>query len=385
MSLSRLRALIVLPGLAGNGITRHVLDLATELVPRGVDSQIFTIRPLELGEVPHASPHALQMTSGNLPPSRRYLYRLPVLGAQLFRAARSADVVYAGWELGEPLVAAYLAARAARRPVLTTVQSFAPLEMDHYIRGWANPATRRIYPRIDEVVCVADGLVTMVESMGVSPERVRVIPAGIDVERTRRLASETPPPWLPDDPFVVGLGRLAHAKGFDLMIEAHARVLAAGLPHRLVIMGHGEEAHALVALAERLGVSGSILMPGFVRNPFPTLIAASALLAPSRYEGWPLMVAEALALGVPTIASRLPGTEAILDGGRYGRLIARESVAAVESALTEHLRNPAPLRAKAAAGRAFAKTFAVSARADEYAGLFKEVASAAVRQSAPTT
>lgn len=370
-----MRVLIVLPGLAGNGISRHVLDLATELQPLGVDSEIFTIRPLELGELPHADAPPLRMTSGNLPPSRRYRYRVPALGARLYRAARWSDVVYAGWEVGQPLVAAYLAARAARRPLLTTVQSFAAAELDHYTRGWANSATRWIYPRVDAVVCVSDGLIPVVADLGVSPDRVQVIPVGIQVERTRRLASEPPPDWMPEGPFVVGLGRLAHAKAFDVLLEAHARVRQAGLTHRLVIMGEGEEREALEALAQRLNVSDTVFMPGFVRNPFPVLAHASALAAPSRFEGWGLMVAEAVTLGVPVISSELPGTRDILGGGLYGELIDKASVDALESALVRHLRDRGPLLSKAESARAHADSFAVRGRARRYARLFEEMVS----------
>src|SRR4029450_4389351 len=107
--------------------------------------------------------------------------------------------------------------------------------------------------------------------------------------------------------FIIGLGRLWPEKGFELLVEAHAKVRAAGLPHGLVIVGRGPELDALRALVDRLGVSNSVLLPGFVANPFPVLARASLLCVPSRFEGFGLTIAEALVLGVPVVSTDCGG------------------------------------------------------------------------------
>jgi glycosyltransferase involved in cell wall biosynthesis len=367
------RVLIVVPGFAGNGISRHHLDLAAELEPLGVDAEMFTIGPAGLDGIPHEEAPPVPVTSADLPAGRRRFLRMPAAAGRLLRAARRADIVIAGWEIGEPFVAAVLAGRAARKPVLVMVQSVATAELDHYVHGVLNAATRRAYPRVDVAVCTSDGLVPVLEGLGVPRDRVRTIPFGIQIERTRRLATEPAPDWVPEGPFVLGLGRLAHAKGFDVLIEAHARVRAAGVPHRLVILGEGEERASLEALAARHEVSDTVQMPGFVRNPFPVLVRSQALCAPSRFEGWGLMVAEAVALGVPVIVSDLPPTRAITGEGRYGELIERESVDALADAMARHIREQELLLEKARAGGENAASLSVKARAKEHASLYHEL------------
>jgi N-acetylgalactosamine-N,N'-diacetylbacillosaminyl-diphospho-undecaprenol 4-alpha-N-acetylgalactosaminyltransferase len=332
------------------------------------------LRPLELGEIPHGDLPSVPIVSGDLPPSRRYLYRLPALTARLVREARRSDLVMAAWEVGEPFVAALFAAKAARRPVVTSVQSYAFAELDHYYgKSWLNAATRWGYPRTDAVVCASDGLLEVVASMGVRRDRTRVIRSGVDVARTRALATEPPPAWVPSEPFLVGVGRLAEHKGFDLLVRAHAAVLAEGLPHRLVILGQGERERELRALVEQLDVSDTVMFPGFMANPFPVVARAAAMCGPSRYEGWGRMLAEALALGVPVIASDLAGPSTILAGGQYGDLIEPGSADALAAAVSGHLADPARLAAKAIAGRANSDSFSNKGRAQGFARLFEEM------------
>jgi glycosyltransferase involved in cell wall biosynthesis len=370
--MNRVRALFLIPGLAGNGISRSLLDLVAALRAGRVDARIFSIRPLDLGEVPHADAPELPIQSGGLPASRRRIYRLPLMWAQLLWAAWMSDVLVAGWEVGWPLVTAYAAGRMTGTPVVAMVQSFPSIELDHYHRGLANRATRWVYPHFDQVVCADHGLVPLVCELGVPPERVRVVAPGIDVSRTRELATASPPDWLPDGPFIASLGRLAHAKGFDLLVRAHAALRSAGHDHQLVIMGQGEERRALEALIERLGVRDSVLLPGFERNPFPVLKRAAALCVPSRFEGWGLAAAEGVTLGVPVIASDLPGIRSILGDGELGELVERDSLEPLTEALARHLRDPEVLRARVAAAGVDGSAFDVSHCAEGYEVLLAE-------------
>jgi glycosyltransferase involved in cell wall biosynthesis len=370
--MNRVRALFLIPGFAGNGISRSLLDLVAALRAGRVDAGIFSIRPLDLGEVPHADAPELPIQSGGLPASRRGLYRLPLMWAQLLWAAWMSDVVVASWEVGWPLVTAYGAARMTRTPVVAMVQSAPGIELDHYHRGLANRATRWVYPRFDQVVCADHGLVPLVGELGVPPERVWVVPPGIDVRRTRELAAAHPPDWLPEGPFIASVGRLAHAKGFDLLIRAHAALRAAGHEHRLVLMGQGEEQEALEALIERLGVRDTVLLPGFEKNPFPVLKRATALCVPSRFEGWGLAAAEGVTLGVPIIASDLPGIRSILADGRLGELVEPDSLEPLTEALGRHLRDPEALRARVVAAGVDGSALDVSHSAEGYEALLAD-------------
>lgn len=367
-----------MPSLAGNGASRYVLDLAAALTALGFGVELFMLGTLQLGDVPHGAIPAVLMTTGDQSWSRRHLWKLPRLLKRVASAARRADVVVAGWEVGSPLVAATVAGQVARRPVVVSVQSYASEELGHYYHGRvAQWASRRAWSRADAAVCVSGGLIDLLPDLGISRDRGRVIQNGIDVERTRALAREPAPDWLPDGPYIAAPGRLATMKGFDLLIEAHARVRVEA-PHSLVILGEGEERAALEQLVARLGVEDTVFMRGFEKNPLPTMAGAEVVCLPSRFEGWGLVAAEALTIGIPVIASDRAGPRTVLQEGRFGALV-EPTVDEIAVALAGHLRDPGPLRAKAELGREAAhESFSIEESARRYADLIDELVAAPV-------
>ncbi|MEH3077189.1 MAG: glycosyltransferase, partial [Quadrisphaera sp.] len=95
---------------------------------------------------------------------------------------------------------------------------------------------------------------------------------------------------------------------------------------------------------------------------------ADLFCLPSRHEGLPLALIEAVALGVPCLASESSaGVREVLDDGRAGELVPVEDVPALAAALEAHLRDPAPLRAKAAAGLRHVEQFDVGVMAEGWA------------------
>lgn len=275
---------------------------------------------------------------------------------RLVPLARGADVVLAGREVGYGVVVARVAALLARRPVAVLIQSDPVAAMRQYNGPRLRPLVARSLRTADRLICVSPGLVPTVEALGVDRSKISVAMNGVDVEAIRGAAASTAP-VLPEGegPLVVGLGRLVHQKGFDLLIEAHARVVAAGVPHRLLLLGDGPDRDALERLAERLGVSSSVHLPGFVPDPFPILAAADLHCLPSRWEGFGLTLAEALVVGTPIIAADcVSGPRDVLRDGAFGDLVPVDDVAALAGAIERHLREPARLRAVTAAGREWA-------------------------------
>jgi glycosyltransferase involved in cell wall biosynthesis len=151
-----------------------------------------------------------------------------------------------------------------------------------------------------------------------------------------------------NEPIILGIGRLAHQKGFDLLLRAFSNSRLANDGWRLVILGEGDERKALSKLSGDLGVSESVEMPGHVSNVSNWIFRSSIFALPSRYEGFPNALLEAMQLGTACVSFDCPsGPGDLIENGSNGLLVAPNDV----GALAEALRNLAvnePLRERLA-------------------------------------
>ena len=146
------------------------------------------------------------------------------------------------------------------------------------------------------------------------------------------LATAPVKPAPPDVPTIGTLGRLHRNKGIDVMLHALARLRGRGVPVRLRIAGDGPEKPALQSLASELGLDHAVDFTGWV-DPAVYLPTLDLFVLPSRVEPFGLVVAEAMAAGVPVVASRIDGPAEILAGGTFGRLVAPQDAAALADAI----------------------------------------------------
>ena len=184
---------------------------------------------------------------------------------------------------------------------------------------------RLIYRNADAVVAVSQGVAQdMARITGRKASDIVVIRNPVITPRIFRLAREpVPHPWLVKGnvPVIVGIGRLTRQKDFPTLIRAFATVRSK-LLCRLIILGEGKDRDDLEQLAMRLSQSEHIAMPGFVDNPYAYLKGAAMFVLSSAWEGSPNALTEALALGVPVVATNCPsGPCEILKDGAIGRLV----------------------------------------------------------------
>jgi len=207
----------------------------------------------------------------------------------------------------------------------------------------------------------------------------RAVPSGVPTAELRARAPARATArarlGLPADAFVVaGLGRFVPVKGFDLLVAALPRLVATVPSARLVLVGDGPERMALEAQAVALGVRGRLLVTGAMPDIAVCLAAADALAAPSRNEGMGRALVEAMALGLPVVASEVGGIPAVVADGETGWLVPPGEVDALASALIELGRDEA-LRVKlGAAGAARAEAFSTGVAHAAMRAIYDELA-----------
>jgi glycosyltransferase involved in cell wall biosynthesis len=363
----------VVDELAINGAVSITIDLARRWAGRGTRLAVLHTTP---GQPVSSPPEGVVLEHLTTGPAR--IRRALVVGfPRLVAVSVRCDVVVAGSEIGPALVMAFLAARMTRRPFVVAVHADVHQALEEWIPRRLHRLFLYVHRHVDGAICVAPGLVDAVVRNGLPVDRVRVVRNGIDTAAVRRAAAAGGNLAGGPLPTVVATGRLAPQKGYDLLIRAHASIVAE-VPHRVLILNDGPDLAALQALAEELSVTGSVVFGGAVKGPLPTVAAADVFCLPSRHEGLPLALLEAIVLGVPVIAADCSeGVRAVLDDGRVGELVPVEDVDALAKALCSHLRDGSPLRLCAALGPAHARAFDSEAMASGWSAALDELASSA--------
>jgi glycosyltransferase involved in cell wall biosynthesis len=202
--------------------------------------------------------------------------------------------------------------------------------------------------------------------------RVLVIPNGVEVD------AFGPPEGPHDPPCVLFAGYLTRRKGVGDLLQASASLRARGVDHELVLAGGNapdDDPEMMRTLAERTGAGIRMLGP----QPFeamPDLYrGADVYCLPSWWEAMPISVLEAMASGLPVVATRVGDIPAIVEDGVSGRLVPPRDPAALSAALEEILGDPARRQAMGAAARArVVERYAATSMTAAISDLYKQLA-----------
>ncbi len=250
-----------------------------------------------------------------------------------------------------PLVAAQarMVARTVRpRPALVTTEHNV---WDSH-RGPTRVVNRLSIARDDHVFAVSD---EVAGSMSGHPE---VLVHGVDLDaiaarRSERAAARAELGLADDQVAVVTVANLRANKDYPNLLAAAARVVDGRGQVRFFAVGQGPLATDLASEAEALGLRDRFTFLGYRADPIRTLVAADVFVLASRYEGLPIAMLEAMAVGLPVVATSVGGVPSIIRDGTEGRLVpagdpealAAELVAALDPAVRSSLAAGARSRA----------------------------------------
>ena len=228
----------------------------------------------------------------------------------------------------------------------------------------------------DLTVCVSNSVARHVRRFSHVPAaRLRVIPNGIDWQRFSRARplAPTKSPLNPEKTTLIYIGRLDPIKNIDLLIRAAAHINESH-PLQLMIVGDGPERRLLEHLTDKLRIKDCVIFTGFRRDTERCLKSADIFIIPSRTEGMSLATLEAMASGLPVVASRTAGLADMIDHQKTGLLVQPQNLSELQSAIETLITNPTLARKLARNAKKHIKqNFSLAPMINAYSNLYKSI------------
>ncbi len=342
------RLALFLPDMRGGGAERVALRLIEDFLNAGHEVDLVLLQ--KIGELLPLLPAQVRVFDLQAPRVRNGIRPL----IRYFRDRRPDAMQISMWPLTVTGIVAHRLARSSARIVTSdhaALSKHFPASKPLVYRSltWT---VRLFYPLADARIMVAsDAADDLARISGIDRRSIEVVynPVGAppaDVGTTREIEAL----WGDAERRIITVGSFKAQKNQQLLIRSFARAFK-GRPVKLMILGQGELQSLLERRAEELGVSDQVLLPGFTTDPWPYYASADLFALSSDYEGYPLVLIEALRSGLTIVSTDCEsGPREILDGGRFGTLVPVGDEAALAEALREALERPhdaGALRARA--------------------------------------
>lgn len=184
---------------------------------------------------------------------------------------------------------------------------------------------KKIYSKYNKIICVSNQAKTsFINLYPEYKEKVEVIYNPIDSKEILEKSNEEIEEFRNKNFTFISVGRLVKQKGFDILLKAHKLLLEEGVLHNIVILGEGSERESLENCIRKNELENSIKLLGFKANPYPYIKNADAYVLSSRYEGYPLVLCEALVLNKKIVSTDCTGAVEVLENGKYGLIVKKE-------------------------------------------------------------
>ncbi len=294
---------------------------------------------------------------GNIRFPKRMLALSPLLFVYAYRAFKKLvtetkpDIIHAHWILPNGFIAAHVS-RAIGVPLLIQLHGsdVFTAEKNALFRRMARFAASQA----DYIVSPSPNLTERLIDLGIDKQKIGFVPNTVEANFSMdvsdasviRLRKKHGIPK--SNTIVLAMGRMVYVKGFNYLLEAFQKVVQECSNVTLVLAGGGVLFDEMKALTEKLGISGRVVMPGPVmRNEVPVYFKmADMFVVPSiRHEsgavdGLPVVIPEAMAAGLPIIASNVGGIPVLVRDGKNGVLVSERDAGELADAMTRLIDDP---------------------------------------------
>lgn len=229
-------------------------------------------------------------------------------------------------------------AKVLKVPHMSTCHGFISNNWNLRVYNWLDKVSLHF---CEKIIAVSEDIKSDLVRNGIKKSRIVVIKNAVEdtyqenfcknirLEKRQELSIE-------ENEFVIGyVGRLSGEKGVKYLIETGCLLKVSGDPFKILIVGDGPERNELEDLADRKGIKEGIIFAGFQSDVENWLPAVDAFVLPSLTEGTPMSLLEAMACGIPVVASAVGGVPLVVDSGRNGILVAPGKPEEIAGAINE--------------------------------------------------
>jgi len=349
-----------------SGSERHLLTLLPALRERGIDA-----RMLSLGVDGTDAPRFYAALDELGVPNRVVRCGLdvsPRLARDVVRAVRTESPDLLHTHLVHADVYGSIASSRLRVPFVSSRHND-----DRYLLGPFRYVDRAFARRADRLIAISDAVRRFLERAGHDPAKLVTVHYGLDELPAARSDPTPAEAGIPAGaPLVVAVGRLIEQKDHATLLRAFARVHGELPDARLAILGGGPLEGETRALADELGLAGAVALPG--RTEIRDWLERADVFAhSSRWEGFGIVLLEAMLAGLPVVATRVSAVPEVVAEGETGLLVEPGDDAALGRALALLVAEPPRARSLGEAGRARARSeFSVARMTERTIELYRE-------------
>lgn len=305
----------------------------------------------------------------------------------LIRRRNSYDVIHAHGTL-QHTVASLVARLLGKGALLKVAMAHSDIDFKGQGRLWGR-ANRYMVSRFDRFIATSRIIQDEFREHAFANGRVHLMPNGVDTDTFKPCATRDEKAklraslGLPDRPTVVFVGIIIGRKNVDLALRAFREVRRQQIDAQLVLVGPLPERsdagawryyEELLAYIDREGLKDSVVFTGLQPTAAGYLRAADVFLFPSKQEGMPNALLEAMASGLPSVASKISGTEDLIEQGSNGYMFPLQDEAAYGRQLVELLRNPELTQRIGAQARQFVeRSYSLRSLSASYEKIYRDL------------